>query len=292
MMKAALFPGQGISREMVLESLDPHDPTVEAANDILGTDIRKQLSIGIRAQDQGLPSFVAEPAIFTASLVSWQRARDEGQSFSHVVGHSLGEYAALVAGGAWSFKHALCVVRVRAWATHQACRAGGDGGMLALLGSTLKQAEELASESGAAVANDNAPGQVVVSGSRAALERCAALAPRYRSRCIKLDVEGAFHTSAMLPAVEHVRDALDHVLIRQPELPVISNVTARPYRAPGEIRKLLVRQMTERVRFRESVEWLWSRGCREFTDLGPGRVVAGLARRTAAHLETLDSNYV
>lgn len=281
-MKAALFPGQGVKPASVLEALDPADPTVRTANDVLGVDLRKQVEIGMRGRRNELPTVVAQPAIFVASVASWRRA--EEATFTGLAGHSLGEYAALVAGCAWSFEHALCVVQVRASASDKACRAG-EGGMAALQDLSLEESEEVAAEAGVTVANDNAPGQVVVSGARAALDACAALTARRGGRSVLLGVEGPFHTVAMSAAATKLRDALDHVSIRMPVVPVISNVTARPYRAPGEIRKLLVEQMTGRVRFRESLQWLWSQGIREFVDMGPGRVAAGLARRTARALE-------
>jgi [acyl-carrier-protein] S-malonyltransferase len=283
-MKAALFPGQGVRPASVLEMLDPTDPTVRTATDVLGVDVRKQVEIGMRGQRKELPTLVAQPAIFVASVAAWRRAENAGERPTALAGHSLGEYAALVAGGAWSFEHALCVVQVRAAASHKACRAG-EGGMAALQDLSLEQAEEIAVEAGVTVANDNAPGQVVVSGERAALDVCAALTARRGGRSVLLGVEGPFHTVAMAAAATKLHDALDHVLIRMPDVPVVSNVTARPYRAPGEIRKLLVEQMTGRVRFRESLQWLWSEGVRDFVDMGPGRIAAGLARRTVRVLE-------
>jgi [acyl-carrier-protein] S-malonyltransferase len=274
----------------VLEALDPADPTLLTADEILGVDIRKQVSIAMRGGRKSLPTLIAQPAIFVAGVAVWQRTRDEGERFGAIAGHSLGEYAALVAGGAWSLQHALCVVQVRAAAMHEACTAG-EGGMAALLGLPLAEVEAIASEAGATVANDNAPGQVVVSGSHAELERCAALAAEGGGRSMLLGVEGPFHTPRMARAAERVRDALDHVAIRMPEVPVISNVSARPYRAPGEVRKLLVEQMTSRVRFTESLEWLWLEGGREYTDMGPGRVVAGLARRSAESMESKEATH-
>jgi [acyl-carrier-protein] S-malonyltransferase len=138
------------------------------------------------------------------------------------------------------------------------------------------------------LANDNAPGQLVLAGPSEDLGRAAELLVAEGARVVLLDVAGAFHSPAMAPAAQPLRDVLDHVNVRNPIVPVISNVTARPYRAPGEIRRLLVEQLTGRVRLRESLEWAWRHGVREAVDLGPGRVVERLALKTFAHLDRLE----
>jgi [acyl-carrier-protein] S-malonyltransferase len=160
-----------------------------------------------------------------------------------------------------------------------AARAAG-GGMAAVKGLGLAELQEACAQAGAVVANDNSPAQLVVSGPEGALAEVARLVREREGRCLLLAVEGAFHSPAMAPAAGPLRDALDRVDLRMPAARVVANVTARPYRAPGEIRSLLVRQLTERVRFRESAEWMAAAGATEFVDLGPGRVAGKLADAT------------
>jgi [acyl-carrier-protein] S-malonyltransferase len=203
----------------------------------------------------------------------------------YFAGHSLGEYAALVAAGAIDFEQALQTVRSRGVAMQDASRRE-PGGMAAVLGLSLSNVSEIAQQSGVAVANDNAPGQVVLSGSDEGLTKAAGMVVAAGGRSVLLDVAGAFHTSAMVPAVEPFRRALEQCDFKMPATPVISNVTARPYSSVEEIRSLLLDQLTGSVRFRESLEWLWGQGVREYQDFGPGQVVAGLCKRTFRALET------
>jgi [acyl-carrier-protein] S-malonyltransferase len=130
------------------------------------------------------------------------------------------------------------------------------------------------------IACDNAPEQIVVAGSQESLGQFASLVREVGGRSITLDVTGAFHSSAMEQAVSLVRTALSQIDIRSPEIPVVSNVTARPYQTPDEIRRLLAIQVRASVRWRESLEWLWGQGVRTFEDFGPGRVVSGFVAET------------
>jgi malonyl CoA-acyl carrier protein transacylase len=162
--------------------------------------------------------------------------------------------------------------------------------MAAVLGLTHQRAQEIADGYGLALANDNSPGQVVLTGDSDALARAAQAIRTERGRSILLGVEGAFHSPAMEPAVDDLRRALESTEIRSPATPVISNVSTRPYRAPGEIRRLLLAQLTGPVRFRECVLHLAEAGVTEFEDLGPGDVVGKLARSTAPRgLDTVDA---
>jgi malonyl CoA-acyl carrier protein transacylase len=281
-MKVGLFPGQGIPAKTVLAGLPAGDPLVSAASEILCYDLRHRVEGVAKRQRSVLPTSLAQPAIFTASLVSWFAGRGR---FDALTGHSLGEYAALVASEALSFEHGLCAVQVRGEVMNSIA-SRSTGGMVALLDLSIDECEEVALEAGVSVANDNCPGQMVVAGGDDALARAAELAKARGGRAVRLEVTGPFHTAAMEPATDALRDVLDHIAIRNPKVPVISNVSARPYRAPGEIRKLLVAQLTSKVRFRESLIELSEHGVDGFHDFGPGRVVAGLATRTFASLAT------
>jgi [acyl-carrier-protein] S-malonyltransferase len=284
-MRVGLFPGQGVPAKTVLETLPKRgDSLLDQADQTLGYELRRRVETIARRRGAALPTQLAQPAIFVAGLGAWERARESGDRCDYLAGHSLGEYTALVAGRALSFSHGLALVKVRS----EAMEAAGKqtpGTMAAVLGLELEAVSDLAARSGVEVANDNAPGQLVLSGSEEGLAVAAGLVRAAGGRSVLLQVSGAFHTPAMASAGPALRDAIELVDIREPEIPVVSNVTARPYRDSGEIRALLVEQLTHRVRFRESLEWLHGAGVLEFDDLGPGQVVAGLAGRTFRGLQ-------
>jgi malonyl CoA-acyl carrier protein transacylase len=282
--RVALFPGQGIPARTVLESLPEDHEFMGRAEKILGYELRKRVEIAARRKGAVIPTALAQPAIFVASLIGYERAVEAGERFDAIAGHSLGEYPALVAGEAMSFEAALSVVQVRGDAMDKAARIT-PGGMIAVLGLGEDDVERIRVTADLSVANDNAPGQVVLSGPEEQLSVAAGLAKSLGGRSVLLQVQGPFHTSAMAPAGKELEAALDRVDVRSPRLPVVSNVTARPYKAPGEIRKLLVRQLVLPVRFRECLEWVWSRGVRDYMDVGPGDVAAGLAHRTFRNLK-------
>lgn len=278
-MKAALFPGQGIAPKVVLDALDGSHPMVREASDMLGFDIVRRVEQVARRPRGILPTSVAQPAIFVAGLTAHERAIALGTTFDYVLGHSLGEYTALAAAKAISFRHGLALVAARGKAMEKAA-ARSSGGMAAVIGLDLARVEAIAAAHGLVVANDNSPGQVVVSGTVEALTAAAALVRAESGRSVLLPVEGAFHSPDMSEAADALATSLFTIEIRSPAIPVISNVTARPYRAPGEVRRLLEQQLTGRVRFRESLLYLAEMGVRDVVDLGPGDVVGRIARAT------------
>ena len=283
-MKAGLWPGQGIPARTVLEGLPAGHGLIRAARDVLGYDLRRKVEIAGRRKGALLPTALAQPAIFLAGVISWE-ARGGKAGCDVLAGHSVGEYAALVAGGALSVEDALGIVKVRADAMEAASRSAGTG-MAAVLGLDLDRVCGIAEEAGVAVANDNAPGQVVIAGGEAALTGAATLVRAAGGRSILLETAGAFHTEVMAPAAGPLERALRDARIETPSLPVVSNLTARPYEGPAAIRELLGRQLTSRVRFRESLMWMWTEGVRDFEDFGPGKVAAGMAARTFKVLES------
>jgi [acyl-carrier-protein] S-malonyltransferase len=278
-VKVGLFPGQGIPAAAVLSALPEDHDLLTAAEKILGYDLHRKVGIAARGAKAMLPTSLSQPAIFVAGVISWRRPEREPSSFDYLAGHSLGEYAALVAGESVSFEDALKAVAIRGDAMHDAAQKT-PGRMAAVLGLSFEDASTIAEEANVVLANDNAPGQVVLSGSEAGLATAAGLVRSRGGRTVLLEVTGPFHTDAMRPAAPALRDALQQMEIKEPRIPIISNVTARPYRSTQEIRTLLVEQLMSRVRFRESLLWLAKQGVQEFEDLGPGRVVAGLAQRT------------
>jgi [acyl-carrier-protein] S-malonyltransferase len=285
-VRVGLFPGQGIPARVVDNALPERDPLLTSANQILSQDIKKKTSIAARRPSATLSTSLAQPAIFTAGLIAWRDARDSGTTCECFAGHSLGEYAALVAAEAITFEDGLRAVAVRGEAMQEAARAH-PGGMAAVLGLDLDDVHQIARDARVAVANDNAPGQVVLSGAETGLATAAQLVRSRGGRAVLLDVAGPFHTISMASAAPAVKEVLDGIEIKSPPVTVVSNVTARPHTSPEEIRTLLVQQLTDPVHFRESLGWLWERGARDYVDFGPGRVTAGLAQKTFDHLTNI-----
>jgi [acyl-carrier-protein] S-malonyltransferase len=280
-LRAGLFPGQGIPAGAVLEGLPEDDPLVTEAQMTLGYPLRRRVKITARRKGALLATELAQPAIFVASVRAW---READAHFDFYAGHSLGEYSALVAGGALSFTDALEIVRVRGDAMNAASK-NAPGSMVAVLGMGVDAAADIADRVGVKIANDNAPDQVVLAGSEDGLEKAAALVSEAGARSVLLEVSGPFHTEGVAAAADDLRRVLTSIDVRQPTVPVISNVTGRPYGSPDEIKELLVTQLTHPVRWRESIEYLWAEGARDFVDFGPGKVVAGLASRITRNLK-------
>jgi [acyl-carrier-protein] S-malonyltransferase len=274
-VRAALFPGQGVDASSVHEALSDA-PLLERANEVLGLDLKAGVGRCLDRARPVLPTDLAQPALFVAGLASHGR---DGTRFDVYAGHSVGEYTALAAAGAISYEDGLRLVCVRGRAMRDAGRAS-HGGMAAVKGIAYGELEDVCRRTKTVIANDNSPVQLVIAGPEDALAEAARQVRAAGGRALLLPVEGAFHSPAMAPAADALRDALDHTSISLPSVPVVSNLTARPYRAPGEIRSLLVRQLTERVRFRESLEWIAAAGATEIVDLGPGRVAGKLADAT------------
>ena len=234
----------------------------------------------------------AQPALMAVSMAVLAVMREEhGIELSRlghcVAGHSLGEYTALTAAGSFTVGDSARLLRVRGLAMQTAVPLG-DGAMAALMGLDLETARDIAAEAtrdsydGAVcvAANDNAPGQVVISGSRAAVVRATEIAAlRGAKRSIMLPVSGPFHCPLMAPVADVMAEALANVEIQRPALPLISNVTAREVTDPAKIRSLLVRQVTGMVRWRESVLYMKLQGVRELVEIGAGKVLSGLAKR-------------
>jgi malonyl CoA-acyl carrier protein transacylase len=283
-MRAGLFPGQGLDPGSVASALGETDPILERARDVLGYDIRRKVDQVTRRSRPVLPTSVAQPAIFLAGLIAFRTAFDSGDRFAYLAGHSLGEYTALVAANSIPFTDGLRLVAARGEAMQKASSLTA-GGMAAVMNLSPEDIDKVCHETGISIANDNSPTQVVLSGPEDALADAAQMVKGLGGRAVLLPVDGAYHSDAMEPAVERLARVLEQTRVRQPKVPVVSNVTARPYRAPGEIRRFLGLQLQHKVRFRESIEWLLEQGVTEFTDLGPGRVVERLARATTKNKE-------
>ena len=237
----------------------------------------------------------AQPALMAVSLAALRVLEARGislrDSAAYVAGHSLGEYSALAAAGALSVPDAAKLLRARGRAM-QAAVPVGSGAMAALLGLELDVAREVAAEAAeadvCAAANDNGGGQVVISGSKAAVERAIVIAQQKGAkRAILLPVSAPFHCALMEPAAHAMEEALGTVEIRAPVVPLVANVLARPISDPVEIRRRLVEQVTGMVRWRESIAWLGDAGVNLFVEVGAGKVLSGLARRIVDGAETI-----
>src|SRR3569623_1308779 len=238
----------------------------------------------------------AQPALMAVSQAVLKVLETEGKwSLSakarFVAGHSLGEYSALAAAGTLSLSDAARLLKLRGQAMQKAVPVGV-GAMAALLGLDLPAAQEIAAaaakETGmvCSTANDNAPGQVVVSGHKEAVERAIAIAAeKGAKRSVLLPVSAPFHCALMQPAADAMAEALEKATVNVPAVPVIANVTAQPVAAPDEIRKLLVEQVTAPVRWREGVETMKKEGVTRLFELGAGKVLSGLTTRIAREIE-------
>jgi malonyl CoA-acyl carrier protein transacylase len=270
---ALLFPGQGSQTPDMRETVERERPDLlELALETVGEDPFARAEEG---------TMFAQPAIYCASLAGWKALGSPAGEF--MAGHSLGELAALVAAAALSERDGLELVALRGRLMQEAGEQAGDGGMLALLGTgAADQAPGLAEAHGLAVANDNSPQQVVLSGRRSALPAAAAAAQELRLRAMELPVTGAFHSPMMASAVPGFTDALARVEISAPRATVLSAVTAEPF---DDVRRRLADALTMPVRWRETMLAMQRLGAERFVEVGPGRVLTGLAKRTLSDVE-------
>jgi len=260
---AVLFPGQGSHAEGMDAGLRSA-PALTRGLELLRFDPFTRLADGTRFQ---------QPALFLCSVAAWQQERPAGVVAA--AGHSLGEYAALVAAGALQFDDGIALVDERAAAMATAA-ALVRGGMVAMLGGEPADVEGLAAQLGLTVANDNAPGQLVLSGRLDALAVAEEHARDVGARARRLDVGGAFHSPLMGPAAERLAAALERVDFRAPDMPVYSGGSAAPFVDPG---RELAENLLRPVRWRETVLAIRAAGIERFVELGPGRVLTGMVRR-------------
>jgi [acyl-carrier-protein] S-malonyltransferase len=290
MSVAFIFPGQGSQAVGMGAELAKAYASARAVfaevDEALGQPLSKLMWEG--PEDQLTLTENAQAALMAVSLAALRTLEAEkGFSLkdrvSFVAGHSLGEYSALAAAGALSLADTARLLKTRGRAM-QAAVPVGQGAMAALLGAELPQAQELAKAATdgevCAAANDNAPGQVVISGTRTAIERAIALAPKYGARrAVLLPVSAPFHCALMQPAADVMKEALSEVTILEPAVPLVANVLASAVSDPEVVRARLVEQVTGMVRWRESMLYLRAQGVDTLYEVGAGRVLTGLARR-------------
>jgi [acyl-carrier-protein] S-malonyltransferase len=290
-MRAFLFPGQGSQAvgmgAALAEASRAARDTFAEVDEALGQNLYRLMREGPE-EDLKLTEN-AQPAIMAHSLAVFRALTNEGgvdlaKAANFVAGHSLGEYSALCAAGSFDLATTAKLLKLRGQAMQQAVPVG-EGAMAALLGADLALARRIAEVAAqgevCTVANDNDPGQVVLSGHKGAIDRAIEMAKEMGAkRAVPLPVSAPFHCPLMQPAAEAMGDALSYVVLDDPKVPVFANVTAQPERDPDTIRNLLVEQVTGMVRWRESVGNMFDAGVEEFVEIG-GKVLGPMVKRIA-----------
>ena len=294
MTRAFVFPGQGAQVIGMGRALAEAYPAAKAVFDEVDAALGEKLSALIWEGGQEALTLTenAQPALMATSIAAVRALQAEGVlvgSAAYVAGHSLGEYSALCAVGALSLADTARLLRLRGRAM-QAAVPVGVGAMAALLGLDFAAADAVAREAAQGevcqAANDNDPGQVVVSGHKGAVERALEIArAKGAKRAILLPVSAPFHCALMEPAARAMAEALAAVEVKAPAVPLVANVRAAAVSDPALIRALLVEQVTGSVRWRESVEWMTAQGVTEFWEIGAGKALSGMIRRIAREAE-------
>jgi [acyl-carrier-protein] S-malonyltransferase len=302
MSLAFLFPGQGSQAvgmgSELAQAFAPAREVFQEVDEALGQNLSRLMREG--PEDQLTLTENAQPALMAVSLAVMRTLEREFgvrvDKAAFVAGHSLGEYSALAAAGAISLADTARLLKLRGQAMQRAVPVGA-GAMASLIGpktdvALAEQAAAAGAEVGVCVvANDNNNGNVVISGAKAAVDRAIEKAKELGARAIPLNVSAPFHCPLMQPAADEMAAALAAATIVSPKVPVVANVTARPTNDPETIRRLLVEQVTGRVRWRESIEWLAGEGgVTRFAEAGAGKVLSGMVKRIAPDAEATPLN--
>lgn len=291
---AFLFPGQGSQFIGMGKELYEQVPAAKRLFDEADEKLETKLSSLIFEGDakELTLTYNAQPALLTTSIAVLEKFKESGITPDFTAGHSLGEYSALVASGALSFKDAVYTVRKRGEFMNEAVPAG-EGAMAAILGmdaEALKKVTDKVTEEGHLVqlANLNCPGQIVISGTAKGVELASEQAKENGAkRAIPLEVSGPFHSELMKPAAEKLKEVLDSCDIKDASVPVISNVSADVMTEKAEIKEKLIEQLYSPVRFEESINKLIAEGVTIFIEIGPGKVLSGLVKKVNRRLKTI-----
>lgn len=278
-----VFPGQGSQKagmgKDLYDNFEASRKIFDEANDALGFDLKK---LCFEGPDEKLKlTDIAQPAILAVSIAAFEAL---GKMPDMTAGHSLGEYSALVCAGVIEFKDAISLVNKRGKFMQEAVPVG-EGSMAAVLGldrERLMEALNKASSSGTVeAANFNSPGQIVISGSAKGVEEAGRLCKEAGAkRVMPLAVSAPFHCSLMKPAADKLASELKNVPFKDARIPVVANVTARPETSGKEIKELLIKQVTGSVLWEDSVRWMAEQGAGRFVEIGPGKVLTGLIKKT------------
>ena len=299
MKTALLFPGQGSQIVGMGKDLAAQFTSAREVFEEVDAALSEKLSTIIFEGSQETLTLTenAQPAIMATSMavlrvLQKEHGFDVKSQAAFVAGHSLGEYSALCAAGSLSLTDTARLLRLRGKAMQQAVPKG-QGAMAALIGADLPQAQEVANEAAqgdvCSVANDNASGQVVISGAKSAIDRAVEIAKaKGIKRAILLDVSAPFHCALMAPASGAMAEALAVTKFSAPCVPVVANVTATAESNPDMLRQLLVDQVTGVVRWRESIEYLWNQGVTRTIEIGAGKVLSGLNKRNAPEMVSMN----
>lgn len=297
MAVAFVFPGQGsqdvgMGRELA-QAFGAAREVFEEVDEVLSQNLSQIMWEG--PKETLTLTENAQPALMAVSMAV-MRVLEQEKGFSlkdkvkFVAGHSLGEYSALAAAGAFSLADAARLLKLRGQAM-QAAVPVGRGAMSALLGVGIDVARKVADAAAGGdvcqIANDNEPSQVVLSGDRSALDRVPEVGKKFGvRRAVPLPVSAPFHCSLMQPAADAMAEALEHVEVKSPVVPVVANVIGRPITDPADIKKCLVEQVTGTVRWRECVTYMTANGVTDIYEIGAGKVLSGLVKRTEKTLNT------
>jgi [acyl-carrier-protein] S-malonyltransferase len=278
---AVLLPGQGSQYAGMADPWASHPAgrtVLQEASEALGWDLAEACRDDSRLADTA----VVQPALFVCDVAAFRVLQEEGVRFGTAAGHSLGEFAALVAAGVVDFLPMLEAVVERGRAMHDAAEAS-KGAMTALLGISPEDAADICRVAGRGdvltVANENSPKQTVVSGTVAAIERAEDLAHSRRARVVRLNVAGGFHSPLMRPALDRVRAAIARLQFEAPTYPVVPNAGGKPVTHPYALRDLLSRHLVSPVRWERSMRAMAEAGVELFVEAGPGDVLSKLAKR-------------
>lgn len=296
--RAFIFPGQGsqtvgMGKELAASFLEARE-VFQEVDDALGTKLSKLMFEG--PIEPLTLTENAQPAIMATSLAVFRVLEKQGKLklpnvAAYVAGHSLGEYSALCAAGCLTLADTARLLQIRGRAMQEAVPQG-KGSMGVLLGVDLDTAKTIAAEAASGevcqVANDNSPGQVVISGTTGAIERAAPIASaKGAKRLLPLAVSAPFHSALMAPAAKRMEEALAGISLKAPSVPLVANVTATETVNPDEIRTLLVEQVTGMVRWRESIHYLAKKGVNVTVEIGHGKILSGLTKRTEEALQPI-----